>query len=247
MAADFPTPVWISHRGGRSHCPENTLAAFRGAVRQGFAVLETDLRISRDGHIVLSHDPTLLRLCGDRRRIHDLSRAELLRIPLPGGSRLLFFDEFIADFSGIRWVFDVKPEHGPETLQALSRWAAANRATDLVRAGATFLVWQPRHQRMLHRLFPGAALYPGKQACIRAGVAALLNLPAGGCIRPGKTYGLPPRLGRLTLYREPIVHYYRRRGAKLLAFLPETEADAREALRLGFDEILTDHDIVTPG
>jgi len=246
MAPDFTPPVWISHRGGRSQAPENTLAAFRNAVRRGFTVLETDLRVSRDGHIVLSHDPTLLRLCGDPRRIHDLSRAELLRIPLPGGSRLLFFDEFMRDFSGVRWVFDVKPEHGPETLLALSQWAAANKATHLIRAGATFLVWQPRHERMLHRLFPGAALYPGKWACIRAGAGALLNLPAGSGIRPGKTYGLPPRLGRVDLYREPIVRYYRRRRARLLAFLPETEADAREALRLGFDEILTDHDILAP-
>jgi len=107
-----PSHVWISHRGiARGH-PENSLDAFREAVRCGFAVLETDLRVTRDGHIVLLHDPTFFRACGDPRHVHDMFRAELERIPLPGGSRMLFFDEFAAAFSGLGWVLDVKPEHG---------------------------------------------------------------------------------------------------------------------------------------
>jgi len=236
-----PRPVWISHRGSGSRSPENTLGAFREAVRAGFSVLETDLRASRDGHIALAHDPTLQRLCGDRRRIRDLSRAELLGIHLPGGHRVLFFDEFAAAFPEARWVLDVKPEHGEETVRCLSRWASAHGAADHLQARANFLAWNSRQERMLRRCFPQAVFYPRKWACVRAGLAAILGLPAGSGIRPGRTYGLPPRLGSLALYRPSIVEYYRRREARLLAFLPETQADVREALRLGFDEILTNH------
>lgn len=47
------------HRGARGLAPENTLAAFRKALELGVTTLETDLAVTRDRHIVLSHDPTL--------------------------------------------------------------------------------------------------------------------------------------------------------------------------------------------
>ena len=234
-------PLWISHRGNGTPYPENTMAAFREAVRAGFSVLETDLRLSRDGHIVLAHDPTLQRLCGDPRRVRDLYREELERVRLPGGHRLLFFDEFAEAFAGVRWVLDVKPEHGEETIRALQRWAAPGGHTEGLQTRTTFLAWTAGQERMLKRWFPRAAFYPHKWACVRAGLAAVLNLPGGSGIRPGSTYGLPPRLGPVPLYRESIVRYYRRRKARLLAFLPGTEGDVGDALRLGFDEILSEH------
>lgn len=48
-----------AHRGGRGLAPENTLAAFRNAVSIGVTTLETDLALTRDGVLVLSHDPRL--------------------------------------------------------------------------------------------------------------------------------------------------------------------------------------------
>jgi len=48
-----------AHRGGRGLAPENTLAAFRNALRLGVTTLESDLAVTRDGHLVLSHDPRL--------------------------------------------------------------------------------------------------------------------------------------------------------------------------------------------
>lgn len=47
------------HRGARGLAPENTLAAFRKALEIGVTTLETDLAVTRDRRIVLSHDPTL--------------------------------------------------------------------------------------------------------------------------------------------------------------------------------------------
>ena len=48
-----------AHRGGRGLAPENTLAAFRLAMELGVNTLETDLAMTRDGVLVLSHDPYL--------------------------------------------------------------------------------------------------------------------------------------------------------------------------------------------
>lgn len=47
------------HRGARGLAPENTLAAFSKALQIGVTTLETDLAVTRDGVIVLSHDPVL--------------------------------------------------------------------------------------------------------------------------------------------------------------------------------------------
>jgi glycerophosphoryl diester phosphodiesterase len=45
------------HRGARGLAPENTLAAFERALEIGVATLETDVHLSADGVLVLSHDP----------------------------------------------------------------------------------------------------------------------------------------------------------------------------------------------
>ncbi|OGB08233.1 MAG: glycerophosphodiester phosphodiesterase [Burkholderiales bacterium RIFCSPHIGHO2_12_FULL_69_20] len=47
------------HRGARGLAPENTLASFARAISLGVSTIETDLAISRDGVLVISHDPSL--------------------------------------------------------------------------------------------------------------------------------------------------------------------------------------------
>ncbi len=81
-----------AHRGGRGLFPENTLAAFRGALAIGVTTLETDLAVTRDGVLVISHDPALGsdKVRGPEGRwvsdpgplIHSLTLAELKRYEL---------------------------------------------------------------------------------------------------------------------------------------------------------------------
>jgi glycerophosphoryl diester phosphodiesterase len=48
-------PQTIAHRGFKAKFPENSMAAFRGAVKAGTDALETDIHLSKDGIVVLSH------------------------------------------------------------------------------------------------------------------------------------------------------------------------------------------------
>ncbi len=69
-------PIAFAHRGGRAHAPENTLEAFRLALRLGATGLESDVWLTADGVAVLDHDgrvKTGLR----RRPIDAVPRAEL--------------------------------------------------------------------------------------------------------------------------------------------------------------------------
>lgn len=54
----------IAHRGARSLAPENTLPAVKLAYKTGAGLWETDINLTKDGHLVLFHDETLLR-CTD--------------------------------------------------------------------------------------------------------------------------------------------------------------------------------------
>ena len=51
----------IGHRGNRAHAPENTLESLRQAVALGVDAVEFDLRVTRDGALVVIHDETLDR------------------------------------------------------------------------------------------------------------------------------------------------------------------------------------------
>ena len=54
-------PANLAHRGAADSAPENTLEAFRLAVESGAGGLELDVHLTRDGHLVVIHDPTLDR------------------------------------------------------------------------------------------------------------------------------------------------------------------------------------------
>ncbi len=49
-------PWLVAHRGGAALAPENTLAAFKQAERLGVDAFELDVRLSRDGAVVVFHD-----------------------------------------------------------------------------------------------------------------------------------------------------------------------------------------------
>lgn len=67
----------ISHRGGCGERIENTMEAFTNAVEQGTQMLEMDCHLTKDGHVVVSHDENLLRQTGLDATISSLSLQDL--------------------------------------------------------------------------------------------------------------------------------------------------------------------------
>ena len=70
----------IAHRGASAKAPENTLAAFREAIRAGADLIEMDLRLSRDEEVMVFHDHSLRRTTDGAGWVEDLSRAELRKL-----------------------------------------------------------------------------------------------------------------------------------------------------------------------
>jgi glycerophosphoryl diester phosphodiesterase len=99
----------IAHRGGVEPA-ENTLAAFATAVGLGYRHLETDLHATRDGVLVVAHDPTLARVAGDRRAIAHLTRAELSTVLVAGREPIPTFLDLIDAFPTARLTVDLKTD-----------------------------------------------------------------------------------------------------------------------------------------
>ncbi|RHZ43240.1 glycerophosphodiester phosphodiesterase [Aspergillus thermomutatus] len=126
-------PQTIAHRGKTkhpsstnprsSHYPENTLEAFRAAAAAGCDAIETDLRISRDGVIVLCHDRSLERCYGVKRFVDEcpweelqtLQTAQAPHVQMP---RLVDFLALLSEPGWERlWVLlDIKVDNLPERI-----------------------------------------------------------------------------------------------------------------------------------
>ena len=76
----LPRPLIYAHRGGAALRPENTLVAFDHGLALGADGLELDVHLSRDGVVVVHHDPTLERTTNARGAIRLKTAAELAGI-----------------------------------------------------------------------------------------------------------------------------------------------------------------------
>ncbi|TKW56054.1 Phosphatidylglycerol phospholipase C [Colletotrichum tanaceti] len=118
-------PQAIAHRGFKALYPENTLLAFRAALDAGAHALETDLHLTRDGVVVLSHDGNLKRCFGVDRKISECEWAYLRTLrtvqePGEGLPRLEDLLAFLAKGGAGReraWVLlDIKTDDPPAEL-----------------------------------------------------------------------------------------------------------------------------------
>ncbi|WNW10867.1 glycerophosphodiester phosphodiesterase [Pseudomonas sp. DTU_2021_1001937_2_SI_NGA_ILE_001] len=66
------------HRGAKGEAPENTLASFRQCLDHGVRRCELDLHLSRDGELMVIHDPTLKRTTDRRGKVNEHLAADLV-------------------------------------------------------------------------------------------------------------------------------------------------------------------------
>ncbi|PAT06342.1 glycerophosphodiester phosphodiesterase [Corynebacterium hadale] len=79
---DAPTPWIAAHRGQWRDFPENSIPGFLAAIRDGANILETDIRRTADGHLVLMHDPTVDRTTNGTGEVADLTLEQIKQLRL---------------------------------------------------------------------------------------------------------------------------------------------------------------------
>jgi glycerophosphoryl diester phosphodiesterase len=114
-----PTYKLIAHRGGvvEDKFPDNSAPALQAAIERGYWGLEVDVRETKDGVLVLRHDPDLKLYYNDSRQLADLTWEELNRLPpTVHGHRTLQFEEVVKDARAANlWLMlDSKDPHSAE-------------------------------------------------------------------------------------------------------------------------------------
>ncbi|HEX2862003.1 MAG TPA: glycerophosphodiester phosphodiesterase family protein [Lacunisphaera sp.] len=108
----------IAHRGGvvEDKFPDNSAAALQAAVARGYRAVEVDIRETKDGVLVMQHDPDLQLNFGDPRRIFECTWEELRPLRTTrGGQPLWTFEDVVkaARAAGLRLMLDPKAPHSP--------------------------------------------------------------------------------------------------------------------------------------
>ena len=247
MASTHPR-ILYAHRGAAAELPENTLPAFARAAELGVGAIETDAHLSRDGHVVLAHDPAGTRMSGRHLRWRDCDLAEIQAVdvgwgfqakdgsrPFAGkGFRVPTFAEALAAFPTMRFNVDLKQAE-PSMVPAMLALVRQHRAEDRVTL-ASF-----RLRTLLEVRRRG---YGGETALSQPEVAALLALPERAFRQlpfVGTAAQIPAAFGRIRLDTPRVIDKCHRLGMRVDYWTINDPAEARQLLALGADGIMSDH------
>ncbi len=243
-------PLVIAHRGGAGLWPENTLHAFERAAALGADVIETDVRATADGELVLFHDSTLERTTDGAGRVHALTLAELKRLdaayrwtpdggrsfPLRGrGWTVPTLREVFAAFPSMR--FNIEPKQSEPSLAApLCRLIREQGAAERVMVAAFRDAAMEQFRRECPEVATSAstAEVAGFLALQRAGLA-------GSYGPPMQALQVPERAGSLRVLSREFVAAAHARNLRVHAWTVNSEDDMRRLLSFGVDGVMTDY------
>jgi glycerophosphoryl diester phosphodiesterase len=238
--------VAVAHRGGSKLRPENTIAAFEHGLALGADAIECDVHLSRDGDVVIIHDPTLDRTTDATGLVVERTARELAEVD--AGYR------FGADAGfgyrgrgfGVPRLADVLERFGtqPVVIEIKGdRLETAERTLDVIgRAGAA--------DRVIVGGFNQAVLDVVREHAPEIVTSASLDearaaIAAGEAWEPGRApvfqlFQVPFRLDGQQRFGEPFVRAARRAGLPVHAWIVDTPDDMRELLAWGVTGIISD-------
>ena len=230
-------PLIIGHRGAPELAIENTESSFKAALAAGVDVIETDLRLSADGHLLVSHDADYSRLGGPPKPIAQCKKSELTKILLRDDAnrigRPLFMEDALNIFPNARFNVDLK-DSGKDIVCAwvnlLVRSNAGNRCVT-----ASF---RDRTVNLFSKMYVSAPI-----SVARFGVLAIVLLSSLGIIRrPRRNERLlqvPERAGPIRILTERRIKKLQKRGWKIHVWTVDNEQDMRRFIKWGIDGIMT--------
>jgi glycerophosphoryl diester phosphodiesterase len=239
-------PLLYAHRGASAELPENTIPAFLRALEVGATAIETDVHRTRDGHVVISHDPTGERAARRPCLIRAATLAEVKEWDVGSGPHVRrgraapgerftmpTLEEALEAVPGVPFNVDIK-QHDD---------AAAAAVVEAVRrAGAEARVlltsFDARTVQRVRRLG-----YRGPTGLGQAEVLRLITLPVPVHRRfplVGRAAQIPVRAGPIRLDSPALITRAHRLGIEVHYWTINEPAEAERLLSLGADAIMTD-------
>lgn len=122
--------VLCGHRGNMADAPENTLSSFASAERVGVDEIELDVKVTRDGVLVVIHDRTVARTAASptphlHTPVEELTFDELRSVDLGSGERIPTFEEALDATTALLQV-EIKAPDAARPLAKLLRDRPAN-------------------------------------------------------------------------------------------------------------------------
>jgi len=238
----------FAHRGSRVLAPENTPRAFDLALGVGADVLETDVRLSRDGVVFVTHDARLERTTDGRGLVRDTSAATLAA--LDAGYRFVSPEGRAARGEGIRMVtLDALLERYPDSLVNVDIKDASPLAAEAV---ARVLERGDAGERVTVGSFHAAALARFRKLAPQVATAAtqaeVARLYFGRWSPGARTTGvlpyrwlqIPPAWRGIPLATPAFIATARERGIRIAYWTIDDPARMRELVRRGAHAIVTD-------
>lgn len=234
---DHELPLAFAHRGGGEEAPENSIAAFRAAVRLGFTHLETDVHLTADGVLIAFHDEHLDRVTDRTGAVADLPWSEVREARIAGTEEIPTFDELLETFPDSCFNIDPKSDHAVVALASAIR---RHDAVERVCIGA----FSDERLRRIRTLL-------GPELCTAAGpreTAAIIAQARLGRGRPRRTGGgapyqcvqVPVSLKGVELVTRPFIESAAARGCQVHVWTIDDPAEMHRLLDLGVDGIMTD-------
>lgn len=219
------------HRGAAAHHPENTLRSFRAAIAAGADALETDVRLTRDGEVVVFHDADGARICGRAERLRDRAWCDLAEWDAGGGERLLRLSDLLEEWPDHFVNVDLKDDAEEAAIRTLEVLRRAGR-TEQIGLGS----FHRRVARALRRAGFGGqlALAPEEVAAVR-----LLPLPLAARVVAGTAAQIPARWGGVRLDAPAFVARCHQLGLRVDYWTIDDPAQAAALVAAGADGIVT--------
>jgi len=237
MLSDLPTPAVFAHRGASAYAPENTLAAFELALRQGADGIELDAKLSADKQVVVIHDSSVDRTTTHRGRVRDLPYAELRKMDAGSHFDIAFrgepiptLDEVFKAVGQLTYI-NVELTNYASPMDELPEKTAELVKRHRLNRRVLFSSYHPLPLMRIRRLIPEA---PIGLLCFSGWKGALARSRLGQLFQ---YQSLHPELGDIT---PALVKRLHEAGCKLLVYTVNREDDMRRLFNLGVDGIFTD-------
>jgi glycerophosphoryl diester phosphodiesterase len=236
-----------AHRGASAERPENTMPAFERAAEVGVDVLELDVHLTRDGHLIVSHDPTADRMAAAAVAWSAIDLADAQQLDAgwgflaPDGTRPYAgkrihaptLEQVLDAFPRMRINVDIKKDGRAvdAILELVERRQAADRVTIAsFHLGAVVAVRRRG--------------YGGETALSSSEVGSLLAMPAllwRQLPFTGTAAQVPTHQGPLRLDRAPFIAKCHSLGLRVDFWTVDDRDEAVRLLALGADGIMTNH------
>jgi glycerophosphoryl diester phosphodiesterase len=249
LVMNKPAPeLWVlAHRGASREAPANTRPAFDLALQQGADALETDVHVTRDGEIVVCHDPVVDAVSDGTGAIAQCSLSELKRLdfgyrftPDEGlsypfrGKRveILTLTELLNSYPQTVINVDLKPRSGVSVRKFLSILDACDALSRVVVASF--------HQSNLHRVrlaHPTLVTSASTREVARFLVAFYANIRPRQW--PFRVLQVPLRTGRIPIVSARLVERARQQGLPVDVWTVDDEQSMRALYQLGVRGLVT--------